>query len=235
MKDAGKTALITGANKGIGFEVARQMGERGFHVFLTARDEGRGKAATAKLKKTGASVTFLPLDVSDPRSINAMVAALTEHTDHLDVLVNNAAILEHDEISVVDVTASEVERTWRTNTLGPLLVTQALAPLLRKSKHGSVINISSGWGALHDMGDEAPAYGISKAGLNAVTRKFAAALKSDGVAVNSVCPGWVRTDMGGPGANLSVEEGADSIVWLATEAPRNLTGQFLRDRKPTPW
>ncbi len=133
------------------------------------------------------------------------------------------------------VTPGEVLRTWRTNTLGPLLVAQALAPLLRKSKRGAVINVSSGWGALHDMTDEAPAYGISKAALNAVTRQLAAAFKSDGVAVNSVCPGWVRTDMGGAGADRSVEEGADTIVWLATKAPRKITGQFLRDRKPTPW
>lgn len=236
MKDiAAKTALVTGANKGIGFEVARQLGERGFHVFLTARNATRGKAAAAKLAKAGAQVDFLRLDVSDARSVRALATALGRKVDRLDVLVNNAAILENSDISVVDVTAGEVERTWRTNTLGPLLVTQALAPLLRRSQRGAVINLSSGWGALHSMGDDAPAYGISKAALNAVTRQFAAALKPDRVAVNSVTPGWVRTDMGGAGADRSVEQGAETVVWLATEAPRNLTGQFLRDRKPTPW
>ena len=236
MKDASpRTALVTGANKGIGFEVARQLAERGFHVFLTARDPARGKTAAAKLAKTGAQVTFFALDVDDARSVSALAKALARKTDRLDVLVNNAAILENDDVSVLDVTAGEVERTWRTNTLGPLLVAQALAPLLRKSKRGAVINVSSGWGSLHDMTDEAPAYGISKAALNAVTRQLSAAFKSDGVAVNSVCPGWVRTDMGGPGANRSVAEGADTIVWLAAEAPRHVTGQFLRDRKPMPW
>ena len=230
-----KTALITGANKGIGFEVARQLGARGFHVFLTARDAHRGKAAAASLAQAGAEVTFLALDVDNPRSVKSMAAALARKTDHLDVLVNNAAILENSDLSVLAVAAGEFERTWRTNTLGPLLVTQALVPLLRKSRRGAVINVSSGWGALHDMGDEAAAYGISKAALNAVTRQLAAAFKPDRVAVNSVCPGWVRTDMGGPGAKRSVEEGADTVVWLATGAPRKITGQFLRDRKPTPW
>jgi NAD(P)-dependent dehydrogenase (short-subunit alcohol dehydrogenase family) len=236
MQDAPpKIAIVTGANKGIGFEVVRQLAERGFHVFLTARDLERGKSAAARLVKAGANVTFLRLDVSDPRSVKSMAAALARKTDHLDVLVNNAAILENDDVSVLDVTADEVERTWRTNTLGPLLVAQSLAPLLRRSKRGSVINISSGWGALHDMVDESPAYSISKAALNAVTRQLADAFKSDGIAVNSVCPGWVRTDMGGAGADRDVAEGADTIVWLATEAPRSISGQFLRDRKPIPW
>jgi NAD(P)-dependent dehydrogenase (short-subunit alcohol dehydrogenase family) len=233
--DSPNIALVTGANKGIGFEVARQLGERGFHVFLTARDPSRGKVAAAKLAKSGASVTFLKLDVSDPRSVKLMSSALGRKIDRLDVLVNNAAILENSDVSVLEVTAGEVERTWRTNTLGALLVAQALAPLLRRSKRGAVINVSSGWGALHDMGDEASAYGISKAGLNAVTRQLAAAFRSDRVSVNSVCPGWVRTDMGGAKASRSVAEGADTVLWLATEAPRKITGKFLRDRKPIPW
>jgi NAD(P)-dependent dehydrogenase (short-subunit alcohol dehydrogenase family) len=233
--DSPRTALVTGANKGIGFEVARQLAERGFHIFLTARDSSRGKVAAAKLAKSGANVTFLKLDVSEPRSVKSMTTALTKKIDRLDVLVNNAAILENSDVSVLDVAAGEVERTWRTNTLGPLLVAQALAPLLRRSKRGVVINISSGWGSLHDMTDEASAYGISKAALNAVTRQLAAAFRSDRVAVNSVCPGWVRTDMGGASASRSVAEGADTVVWLATEAPRKITGKFLRDRKPIPW
>ena len=232
---APRIALVTGANKGIGFEIARQLGVRGFHVFLTARDRTRGEEAAAKLEKAGARVTFLPLDVTEAKSIQAMAASLNQAVDHLDVLVNNAGILESSSVSVLKVSASEVERTWRTNTLGPLLVTQALAPLLQRSKHGTVINLSSGWGALHDMGDEAAAYGISKAALNAVTRQCADAMKSPGVTVNSVCPGWVRTDMGGAGATRDVDAGADTVVWLATDAPRTITGKFLRDRKAIPW
>lgn len=232
---ATKTALVTGANKGIGFEIARQLGGRGFHVFLTARDPALGRAAAKNLKSGGANVTFLPLDVAEEKSIRSMAAALAKQTDHLDVLVNNAGILESSDTSVLKVNSGEFERTWRTNSLGPLLVAQALAPLLQRSAHGAVINVSSGWGALTDMGDEAAAYGISKAALNAATRQLAAAFQPHGVNVNSVCPGWVRTDMGGAGASRSVEEGADTVVWLATAAPRRITGQFLRDRKSIAW
>jgi NAD(P)-dependent dehydrogenase (short-subunit alcohol dehydrogenase family) len=236
MKDpADRTALVTGANKGIGFEIARQLGARGFRVLLTARDRARGEQAAAKLAATGAKVTFVPLDVSDAKSIQSLASTLAKSFDHLDVLVNNAGILENSSVSILQISAGEVERTWQTNTLGPLLVTQALAPLLCRSRQGAVINLSSGWGALHDMTDEAAAYGISKAALNAVTRQFADALKAHGVTVNSVCPGWVRTDMGGRGATREVDEGADTAVWLATDAPRSLTGQFLRDRKSIPW
>lgn len=234
-KSSDRTALVTGANKGIGFEIARQLGARGLHVFVTARNRTRGHQAVAKLIAGGARATFVLLDVSDQKSINAMATTLGRATDRLDVLVNNAGIIENMKLSILKLSAGELERTWRTNTLGPLLVTQALAPLMAKSKRGAVINISSGLGALHDMEDEAPAYGISKTALNAVTRKCAAALKAQRVTVNSVCPGWVRTDMGGPTATRDVAQGADTAVWLATDAPRALTGKFLRDRKEIAW
>ena len=236
MKDpAQPTALVTGANKGIGFEIARQLGARGFHVFLGARDQVRGEHAAAELEKAGARVTFVPLDVTDPKSIQSMASILNASIDQLDVLVNNAAILESSSLSIARVSVGEFERTWQTNTLGPILVTQTLAPLLCRSRRGTVVNLSSGWGALHDMGDEAAAYGISKTALNAVTRQFASALKPHAVTVNSVCPGWVRTDMGGNGATRDVAEGAETAVWLATDAPRTITGKFLRDRKAIPW
>lgn len=229
------TALITGANKGIGHEVARQLAQKGFRVFIAARNADTGQKAAKTLRDRGGEAEFLQLDVADPDSITAAARAFGTRADHLDVLVNNAGIIENATISVLDVSREEVERTWRTNTLGPLLVTQAFAPFLRKSEAARVINVSSGWGALSEMQDEAPAYGLSKAALNAVTRQFAAALRPHGIPVNSVCPGWVRTDMGGPNATRSVAEGADTIVWLATEAPQGLTGQFLRDRQPIPW
>ncbi|MFZ0255278.1 MAG: SDR family oxidoreductase [Gammaproteobacteria bacterium] len=230
-----KTALITGANKGIGYEVARELTQQRFRVFIAARNAKAGQKAAKTLQDGGGEAEFLKLDVADPHSIAAAAGEFGTRADHLDVLVNNAGILENANISVLDVSRGEVERTWRTNTLGPLLVTQAFVPFLQKSEAARVINVSSGWGALGEMKDEAPAYGISKAALNAVTRQFAAALRSQGIPVNSVCPGWVRTDMGGPNAIRSIAEGADTIVWLATEAPLMLTGQFLRDREPIPW
>ncbi len=224
-------ALVTGANKGIGFEVARQLAERNFHVFIGARNEKTGRAAARKI---GHRVTFLKLDVSEPESIEQAAHEFARAADRLDVLVNNAGILLDEDKSVLGITPKIFENTLRTNTLGPLLVAQAFQPFLAKSATPRIINVSSGSGQLADGADGwAPAYSISKTALNGVTVQLAAALPK--FAINSVCPGWVRTDMGGAGANRSVAQGADTIVWLAAEAPQNLTGKFLRDRKPIPW
>jgi NAD(P)-dependent dehydrogenase (short-subunit alcohol dehydrogenase family) len=229
-----KTALITGANKGIGFEVARELGKRGFHVLVGARDSQKGREATEALKKGGAIATFIPLDVSDAESIANAVHVVSEVADHLEVLVNNAGVIVEGDTMVTQLDAGTVNKTLQTNTFGPLLVTQAFLPLLSRSNAPRVINVSSGGGQLSDgMDTWAPAYCLSKTALNAVTCLFAAALPN--VSINSVCPGWVRTDMGGANAPRSVEEGADTIVWLAADAPEDLTGKFLRDRKPIPW
>ncbi len=230
-----KTALITGANRGIGFEVARQLGEKAFHVFLTARRHEAGQQALAALRKNGAKVSFVALEVSDPDRIERAAQEVAAVADHLDVLVNNAAILADESLSVLEIDAALMQRTLTVNTVGPLLVTQAFYPLLAKSDLARVINVSSGAGALSEMGNYAPAYSISKTALNAVTVQLAAALKPEGIAINSVCPGWVRTDMGGRHAPRSVAQGVDTIVWLATDAPKSLTGKFLRDRKVIAW
>jgi NAD(P)-dependent dehydrogenase (short-subunit alcohol dehydrogenase family) len=230
-----KTALITGANRGLGFEVARQLAEKAFHVFLSSRHREAGEKAAAALQKDGAEVSFVELDVSDLESIKGAAQEVAATVDHLDVLVNNAAILEDEHLAVLEVDADLMQRTLATNTTGPLLVTQAFYPLLAKSDFGRVINVSSGAGALSEMGTYSPAYSISKAALNAVTVQLASAFKHKSIAVNSVCPGWVRTGMGGRHAPLSVTQGADTIVWLATEAPKSLTGKFLRERKVIQW
>jgi NAD(P)-dependent dehydrogenase (short-subunit alcohol dehydrogenase family) len=227
-------ALVTGANKGIGYEIARQLGERGFHVFVGARNADAGEQAAVSLRKGGASAEFVEIDVSDHASTQAAVKAMAARTDHLDVLVNNAGVME-DESSITEVDDGTLLRTLTTNTLGPLRVTEAFLPLLMKSPCASVVNMSSGLGQLSDMGDTHPAYSISKTALNAITRQFAAALRDKGVTVNSVCPGWVKTDMGGPNAPRTVQQGADTVTGLATEAPRTITGQFLRDRRVIPW
>ncbi len=229
-----RIALVTGANKGIGYEIARQLGEKGYHVLLGARKADAGKQAAASLQKGGASAEFVEIDVSDRTSIENTASIVAAKFDHLDVLVNNAAIME-DKKNIDEVPDDVFLRTLTTNTLGPLRVTQAFLPLLVKSPRASVVNMSSGLGQLSDMGNTYPAYSISKTALNAVTRQFAAALGDKGISVNSVCPGWVKTDMGGANAPRTVQQGADTVTWLATEAPRNLTGQFLRDRKPIPW
>jgi NAD(P)-dependent dehydrogenase (short-subunit alcohol dehydrogenase family) len=232
---ASKIALVTGANKGIGREVARQLAARGFRVFLGARRPDAGRQAAAELAAAGA-VEFLEIDVADGANIARAAQELAGRVPHLDVLVNNAGILGDGKATVAEIDAGLVRRTFETNALGPLLVTQALLPLLLKAPAGArIVNVSSGAGALHDMTTWAPAYSISKTALNAVTRQFAAALRTHHVAVNSACPGWVRTDMGGAGATRPVEQGADTIVWLATEAPASLTGKFVRDRKTIEW
>ena len=229
-----KTALVTGANKGIGHEVARQLGSKGFHVFVGARSSEKGQTATEALRTSGAMATFISLDVSSSESIGNAVAFVSAAADHLDVLVNNAGVILEGDNSITQLVPETVTKTLQTNTLGPLLVTQAFLPLLAKSKSPRVINVSSGGGQLADgMDTWAPAYCLSKTALNAVTCLFAAALPN--FSINSVCPGWVRTEMGGPNATRSPEEGADTIVWLATEAPTNLTAKFLRDRKVIAW
>jgi NAD(P)-dependent dehydrogenase (short-subunit alcohol dehydrogenase family) len=241
-------ALVTGANKGIGFEVARQLARKGLHVFLGARKPDAGKAAATKLQSEAeaeagravadkehiGSVSFLEIDVSNPQSIRHAADEFSKRAHHLDVLVNNAGIVLDNDKDVLKISPETFETTLRTNSLGPLLVTQAFLPLLNKSDQPRIVNVSSGGGQLTDGADGwAPVYCISKTTLNAVTSQLAAALPK--FAVNSVCPGWVRTDMGGSNATRSVAEGASGVVWLAAEASHSITGKFIRDRKVIPW
>jgi NAD(P)-dependent dehydrogenase (short-subunit alcohol dehydrogenase family) len=225
-------ALVTGANQGIGLDVVRKLAATQWRVFLTGRSPDSVDRAASLFSP---SVIPIVLDVTDQASIDRAVKTVSETVDHLDVLVNNAGILDDNDDTILDLPAERLRRMFETNTIGPLLVTQAFIPLLRKSTAARIINVSSGVGRLTGMGPAVPAYGISKTALNGLTGKLAAALKSDGIAVNAVDPGWVRTAMGGQDAPRSVEQGADTIVWLATQAPQSMTGQFLRDRKPIPW
>jgi len=229
-----KTALVTGANKGIGHEVARQLAAKGFRVFIGARNRDAGRKAADEIAKQGGKATFLEIDVSDDNSVTAATREFAKAADHLDVLVNNAGIIMDGDNAILEISDDIFRKTLETNTLGALRVTRAFVPLLAKSKAPRVVNVSSGGGQLTGGADGwAPAYCISKTALNGVTSQLATALPK--FAVNSVCPGWVRTDMGGRGATRTVEEGADTIVWLATDAPQKVTGKFLRDRKEIPW
>jgi NAD(P)-dependent dehydrogenase (short-subunit alcohol dehydrogenase family) len=229
-----KTAFITGANKGIGREVARQLAAKGFHVFVGARKAKAGRKAAQEIANQGGKATFLEIDVADNDSVTTAAREFSNTEDHLDVLVNNAGIIAEGDNAILEISDDLFRNTLETNTLGVLRVTRAFTPLLRKSKAPRVINVSSGGGQLTGGADGwAPAYCISKTALNGVTVQLAAALPN--FAVNSVCPGWVRTEMGGENASRSVEEGADTIVWLAGEAAQDLTGKFLRDHKEIPW
>ena len=229
-----KTALVTGANKGIGHEVARQLVAKGFQVFVGARNAKAGRKAAEEIAKKSGKATFLEIDVADNDSVVKAASEFSNMSDHLDVLVNNAGIIVDGDNAILEISDDLFRKTLETNTLGPLRVTRAFSPLLRKSKAPRVINVSSGGGQLTGGADGwAPAYCISKTALNGVTVQLEAALPK--FAVNSVCPGWVRTEMGGENASRSVEEGAETIVWLASEAPQDLTGKFLRDRNEIPW
>lgn len=232
-----KTVFITGANRGIGLETARQLGEKGCRIYLGARRRAEGEKAAAALREKGLDVLFIEADIAEEASLSQAAFQIGQTTGHLDVLINNGAIFPDtgENETILTMPHEAALRAFQTNTLGAVRAVQTLLPLLSQSHDARIINVSSGMGALADMGGMAPAYSISKTALNAVTRQLAAVLKNRGIAVNSVCPGWVRTDMGGPKAERPVEKGAETIVWLASEAPRTLTGKFLRDKKEIPW
>ena len=230
-----RVALVTGANRGIGFEVCRQLTGKDFVVLLTARDLAKAKAAADKLKSAGV-IEPVVLDVGDASSIKHAAAEVERRYGRLDVLINNAGInydtWETAEKADIDGTVME---TITTNLLGPWRVCQAFLPLQRRSKAARIVNVSSESGSLAHMGAGPPAYQITKAALNAFTRTLAGELRQAHILINAVCPGWVATDMGGSGAPRSVEEGAAGIVWAATLPNNGPTGGFFRDGKPLPW
>jgi NAD(P)-dependent dehydrogenase (short-subunit alcohol dehydrogenase family) len=226
-----RIALVTGANRGIGLEVVRQLAERGYTAVLGARDLEKGRAAAAGL---GAGVEARRLDVANDGSVRELTGALERDFGRLDALVNNAAIHYDTWQRGVDADLDLVHEALETNLFGAWCTTQACLPLLRRSRHARIVNVSSGAGALTDMGGGAPAYRVSKASLNALTRILAVELRGDGILVNSVCPGWVATDMGGPGGR-PVAEGAASVMWAVLLPDDGPTGGFFRDGRPIDW
>lgn len=229
-----KTVLITGSNKGIGFEIARQLAKKDFHVIITGRNENRLTEALDTLKRENASTEMLVMDVSDAGSISRAARVLSERKMQVDVLINNAGILKREDRLLHTEAFGIIEDTINTNAYGVLKTARAFLPLMRTG--GRIINISSGGGSMTDpVGGWSPAYCISKSLLNAITRHLAHELYDKKISVNAVCPGWVQTDMGGSGANRSVEKGAETPVWLASEAPHDVTGMFFRDKKQIPW
>lgn len=238
-----RVALVTGANRGIGFEIARQLGLKTFRVVMGARDEKKGTAASARLADQGLDVHNTLIDVTDAISIQAALGRIVDTFGRLDVLVNNAGIQIDGETDIMTLARDRLLRTLETNAFGPLLLSQACVPLMKKHRYGRIVNLSSTMGALNDItnpeskyaGIHSPAYRISKTLLNAVTALLAKELRGSNILVNSVCPGWVRTDMGGPRAPFSPEEASATPVWLATLPDDGPTGGFFRDRQPIPW
>jgi len=231
-----RVGVVTGASRGIGLEISRQLAQSGVNVVLTARDAQRGKKAAATLQRLGLNVLFHPLDVTDPQQIRALADYLSQTHRRCDVLVNNAGILiDQRGAGVLALQMDTLRATLETNFYAPLQISQALVPLMRRHGYGRVVNVSSGLAQLQGMGDGTPAYRASKAGLNALTLMLAAATKGSGILVNAMCPGWVRTDMGGVNATRSVEQGAETAVWLATLPDDGPSGGFFRDRTPIAW
>jgi NAD(P)-dependent dehydrogenase (short-subunit alcohol dehydrogenase family) len=229
----GLIALVTGANRGIGRETARQLAAKGYEVILGARDEAKARAAAEELSGEGGAVRPVVLDVSDPASIDAAAAGLAGDPAGLDVLVNNAGIGSDFGVAGAEPDFDAIQRALDTNFFGAYRLTVALLPLLRRSPSPRVVNVSSGMGGITEMGGWSPGYRVSKAALNAMTRILSAELAGDGFLVNSACPGFVATDMGAQfGAKKPVEDGAAGIVWLATLPDGGPTGGFFRDGKP---
>jgi NAD(P)-dependent dehydrogenase (short-subunit alcohol dehydrogenase family) len=227
--------LVTGANKGIGFEICRQLARQGHRVILSARSAERGEKAVAALAVENLEVDFLLLDTADEGSIQRASRELTSRISALHVLINNAAILDTREGSILAAKAADLRDTFATNVIGPVLLIQALLPLLEAGKPSRVINVSSRLGSVAEMTDGWAGYGISKAALNAATRKLAPALEPRGISVNVASPGWVKTDMGGANAHLSLEQGAQNIARLVSDVPHSLTNHFLGQDGEIAW
>jgi len=228
------TSLVTGANRGLGEEVAIQLGRLGHHVILCARQEESVGRVAGVVRESGGEALTLQLDVTQEGSVARAVATVSERLGKLDVLVNNAGGYWEPSETATGVDIDKVRAAIDLNLLGSWRVTQAFLPLLRRSQHPRIVNVSSGAGNLTEMGAGNPGYKVSKAGMNALTRMLAAELKIDNVLVNSVCPGWVATRMGGAGGR-PVEDGAAGIVWAATLEDSGPSGGFFRDGKPIPW
>ncbi len=226
-------AVVTGANRGIGYEVARQLMGRGFEVVLGSRDLAKGEHAAQSLRRAEGRVHAVQLDVGDATSVSAMGTWVRDQFGRTDVLVNNAAIYYDTWQEAQSADLRVVREALETNLLGAWRTAQELLPLLRNSARGRIVNVSSQGGSSSEMRGGPPAYSVSKAPLNALTRLLAGELRRDGILVNAVCPGWTATDMGGGGRPAS--EGAASVVWAVVLPDDGPTGGFFRDGRPLQW
>lgn len=241
-----KIALISGANKGIGFETARQLGAKGVHVLIGARNATSGQDAVKTLQDEGYKADYIELDVSKEDSVKEAAKAVTEKYGKLDILVNNAGVNPEPALgmfSFEQLSLDVMMDTYQTNVFGPFMMIREFLPLLRKSDAGRIVNVSSTLGSLADQSDpnsyfyqvNNTAYNSSKTALNALTVQLAKQTKDTNIKVNSACPGWVQTDMGGPDASRTVEQGANIIIKLATLPNDGPTGLFFDDNGEIKW
>ncbi|TGN19391.1 SDR family oxidoreductase [Leptospira idonii] len=229
-----RVALITGANRGIGKQVAIDLAKQGVIVIVTSRNEEEGQETRKIIKDSGGKSDFFLLDVSKEKSLMELYEFIEGSYGKLEILVNNAGIFA-DKGNFFETGREEMVRTFETNVIGPLRLTQLFLPMMMKHNFGRIVNVSSGMGQLSDMDAGYPAYRISKTSINALTKMTFAETKGKNIKVNSVCPGWVKTDMGGPNASRSIEQGAETIVWAALLPDSGPNGTFLRDKKEIPW
>lgn len=232
-----KIALVTGANRGLGLASSKELAKKGYKVILTGRDRQEIEKVQKELLKAGIETDCLQLDITDSKSIEGLAKHIEKKYERLDVLINNAGIFPKvgSENDTFRATAGEIKKTFTTNTVGAFEMCQHFIPLMKKNGYGRIVNVSSGMGQLSEMEKGYPAYRISKTALNAVTKIFAEETLGTDILVNSVCPGWVKTDMGGESAPRSLGEGAASIVWAATLPKGGPTGGFFRDGKKLEW
>lgn len=229
-----KNIVVTGGNRGIGKAIVEELAKLRHHVIIAARNEKTGKALEKQLVDTGYDARFLQLDQSKPEEIERFAKLLYSDYDRLDVLINNAAVFLDNGQSSTKVKMKDIKRTIDINLYGPIDLSKTLLNLLKGSTEGRIINVTSGLGAMNEMSGNHTGYRLSKVALNAFTQIFASDLRDTTIKVNSMCPGWVKTDMGGEGAPRSVDQGADTAVWLAT-AEMIPNGKFLRDRTEIEW
>lgn len=227
-----RTVLVTGANRGIGLAIARQLAALGHPVLLGSRDLKAGEDAANSLRRAGLDVTPVRADLTDSATIDAAINDIARSGRQVDILVNNAGVL-HEE-PILELTDAEIAESLAVHLTGPLRLVRALVPGMVARGYGRIVNVSSGWGSFAEGLGGPGAYGVTKAALNALTVRLAQGLPS-AVKVNAMCPGWVRTRMGGAAAPRTPDEGADTAVWLATLADDGPTGGFFRDRKPIEW
>ncbi len=233
-----KVAVVTGGNRGLGFETCRQLAKKDYRVVLTSRTEKSAQQAVRKLADEGLEVLPFTLDVTNKNQIVGLGNFLTKEFGRVDVLINNAGIFPEDsdgETSALKGHLDLIKEAMETNVYGPFQLCQTLIPLMVKKGYGRIVNLSSGMGQLSEMNGGFPAYRISKTAINTVTRMFSEEFHGKNILVNSVCPGWVKTEMGGPNAELEITEGVDTIVWLATLPDGSASGGFFRERKPLAW
>ncbi|WP_141433983.1 SDR family oxidoreductase [Bacillus sp. 03113] len=230
-----QVALVTGGNRGIGYELTKQLALNGFKVILTSRDPKNGHEAAQKLKQSNLDVSFVMMDVVNQESIHQAAFTINEKYGRLDVLINNAGVYLDENEKLLDMDPSILEKTMATNFFGAYHVIRSFIPLMEKQGYGRIINVSSEYGAMSEMSYQGVgAYKLSKLALNGLTRLAAAEIKGD-IKINAVDPGWVSTDMGGPSAPRTPKQAAESILWLATIGPEGPNGGFFRDRKQIPW